>query len=101
MPGVLRRCDGGSNVHGAHAAFVARMTSRVAPMRPWFVGSVLAWSACAAPEAPAPEPRAARSLFDGRTLDGWEGDPGFWRVEDGAIVGESSAANPCAETTYL
>ena len=27
-----------------------------------------------------------RSLFDGETLDGWEGDTTFFRVEDGAIV---------------
>jgi hypothetical protein len=28
-------------------------------------------------------------LFDGKTLDGWEGDKATWRVEDGAIVGGS------------
>ena len=28
-------------------------------------------------------------LFDGRTLDGWVGDRGVFRVEDGAIVGGS------------
>jgi hypothetical protein len=25
-------------------------------------------------------------LFDGKTLNGWEGDTNFWRVEEGAIV---------------
>jgi hypothetical protein len=25
-------------------------------------------------------------LFDGESLDDWEGEPGLWRVEDGAIV---------------
>ena len=34
------------------------------------------------------------SLFDGATLKGWDGNPKFWRVEDAAIVGESTAANP-------
>ena len=29
------------------------------------------------------------SLFDGKTLTGWDGQPGLWRVEDGAIVGET------------
>src|SRR6185295_9303361 len=28
-------------------------------------------------------------LFDGKTLDGWEGDKATWRVEDGSIVGGS------------
>jgi hypothetical protein len=30
------------------------------------------------------------SLFDGRTLTGWDGRPGVWSVEDGAIVGVST-----------
>jgi putative membrane-bound dehydrogenase-like protein len=29
------------------------------------------------------------SLFDGKTLDGWDGDPKMWWVEDGAITGGS------------
>jgi hypothetical protein len=34
------------------------------------------------------------SIFDGKSLDGWDGNPKFWRVENGAIVGESTPANP-------
>jgi 3-keto-disaccharide hydrolase len=34
------------------------------------------------------------SLFDGASLKGWDGNPKFWRVEDGAIVGESTPTNP-------
>jgi Domain of Unknown Function (DUF1080) len=33
-------------------------------------------------------------LFDGKSLKGWDGNPKFWRVEDGAIVGESTPTNP-------
>ena len=34
-------------------------------------------------------------LFDGKTLDGWEGETGkTWRVKDGAIVGGSLEGNP-------
>lgn len=33
-------------------------------------------------------------LFDGASLKGWDGNPKFWRVEDGAIVGESTPTNP-------
>jgi len=29
------------------------------------------------------------SLFDGKTLKGWEGNPAVWSVEDGCIVGKS------------
>ena len=41
------------------------------------------------------------SLFDGKTLNGWKGNQTFWKVENGAITGESTAANPCKKTTYL
>jgi hypothetical protein len=40
------------------------------------------------------------SLFDGVSLKGWDGNPKFWRVEDGAIVGESTVQNPSGNT-YL
>jgi hypothetical protein len=33
---------------------------------------------------------APASLFDGRTLDGWEGDAKWWRVQDGALTGGST-----------
>jgi type 1 glutamine amidotransferase len=41
------------------------------------------------------------SLFDGKTLAGWEGKPEFWRVEDGAIVGETTPEKPTAGNTFL
>jgi hypothetical protein len=34
------------------------------------------------------------AIFDGTSLDGWDGNPKFWRVDNGAIVGESTQANP-------
>jgi len=34
------------------------------------------------------------SLFDGVSLKDWDGNPKFWRVEGGAIVGESTPQNP-------
>jgi hypothetical protein len=39
-------------------------------------------------------------MFDGTTLKGWDGSPDVWRVENGAIVGESSPEKP-AGTTYI
>ena len=27
-------------------------------------------------------------IFDGKTLDGWEGDTAYWRVSDGILIGE-------------
>ncbi|MFM2096076.1 MAG: hypothetical protein RIS70_3200, partial [Planctomycetota bacterium] len=41
------------------------------------------------------------SIFDGKTLEGWDGNPKFWRVEDGAITGQTTADNPTSGNTFL
>tara|TARA_R110002049_G_scaffold4601_1_gene31704 strand:- start:101455 stop:105051 length:3597 start_codon:yes stop_codon:yes gene_type:complete len=41
------------------------------------------------------------SLFDGETLKDWDGDPQFWRVDDGVIVGETTADHPATQNTFL
>ena len=30
------------------------------------------------------------SIFDGKSLAGWEGDTNYWRVENGCLVGEAT-----------
>jgi hypothetical protein len=40
------------------------------------------------------------SLFDGTTLQGWDGNPAVWKVENGAMVAESTPARRVG-TTYL
>jgi len=40
-------------------------------------------------------------IFNGTTLTNWDGDPGFWRVENGAIVGETTPEKPLSENTFL
>lgn len=39
-------------------------------------------------------------IFDGSTLNGWDGAPEIWRVENGAIVGQSTTEKPSG-TTFL
>jgi hypothetical protein len=41
------------------------------------------------------------SIFDGASLKDWDGDPAFWRVEGGAIVGQSTAENPVKQNTFV
>ena len=36
-------------------------------------------------------------LFNGTSLDGWEGKPEFWRAENGVIVGETYPTGEGAE----
>lgn len=38
------------------------------------------------------------SLFDGKTLQGWDGEPGVWSVQDGAIVGASTPEHRAGNT---
>ena len=41
------------------------------------------------------------AIFDGKTLKGWDGDPQFWRVEEGTIIGESTTDKPVKVNTFL
>lgn len=66
----------------------------------------LLFAACLWPQGggtiigPAPE-TGFRSLFDGKTLKGWDGDPAFWRVENGALTGQTTAAKQPEQNTFL
>lgn len=40
-------------------------------------------------------------MFNGRDLDGWDGDPRYWRVESGVMVGEVTAETVLASNTFL
>ena len=40
-------------------------------------------------------------IFDGKTLNGWDGRSDIWHVEDGAIVGESSPEHPSGTTNII
>jgi hypothetical protein len=44
---------------------------------------------------------SSKSLFNGKDLDGWDGDPRFWRVENGELVGETSETNKAEKNTFL
>jgi hypothetical protein len=42
-----------------------------------------------------------RSIFDGTTLDGWEGDPKYWRAEGGSLVGEITPDTVIKSNTFI
>ncbi len=54
----------------------------------------------AATMAPAQED-GFTSIFDGKTLEGWDGDPDFWRVEDGAITAQTTKKKPLQTNTFI
>jgi hypothetical protein len=41
------------------------------------------------------------SIFDGRTLKGWEGDPKYWRVSDGVMIGEITPETVIKSNTFI
>lgn len=40
-------------------------------------------------------------IFDGKTLEGWEGDPTYWRVENGNLVGEITPATLLKRNSFI
>ncbi len=70
-------------------------------MRRLTVGVALAISVLAGvPVAQTPGSRAPVPIFDGRTLDGWEGNLEMFRLEAGAVVG-GSLKNKIARNEFL
>lgn len=41
------------------------------------------------------------SLFNGKDLAGWDGDPKLWKVEDGVVIGTCSGPEALTNNTFL
>jgi hypothetical protein len=52
---------------------------------------------CTAPD----EPSGMKPMFDGKTLDGWDGDPRLWSAKDGIIRGETTNDDATKGNTFL
>jgi hypothetical protein len=74
-----------------------------------FLSSAAAWSAQQAyvpkqsdrPELLTGDEPGFQSIFDGETLDGWEGDPKYWHVADGAMIGEITPETIIRSNTFV
>lgn len=55
----------------------------------------------AAPASTPTEDAGFKPIFDGRTLSGWEGDPTYWRVENGNLVGEVTPATLLKQNSFI
>lgn len=63
---------------------------------------VAVFAVAAAQKPPAPDDNAGfEAIFDGKSLSNWDGEPGYWRVEDGTIVGETTPEKPLKVNTFL
>jgi len=61
---------------------------------------VLVTASCTTGWAGEPE-TGFKKIFNGKNLDGWDGNPKFWSVEDGAITGETTKDNPAPHNTFI
>ena len=49
----------------------------------------------------APPESGMKTIFNGKDLTGWDGDPKLWSVKDGAIRGETTAENKANGNTFI
>jgi hypothetical protein len=42
-----------------------------------------------------------KSIFDGKSLKGWEGDSEFWSVQDGALTGQTTPEKKLSKNQFL
>src|SRR5690242_3264241 len=54
-----------------------------------------------APFAQAEDEPGFKSIFDGKTLENWDGNPKFWSVQDGLLTGQTTAENPTKGNTFI
>lgn len=51
--------------------------------------------------AQLPEEKGLKKIFDGKSLEGWDGDDRLWSVKDGVIHGETTEENKANGNTFL
>lgn len=64
-------------------------------------GAALAATCVSAAARGAEEAGGAKPIFSGKDLAGWDGDPKFWSVQDGAITGMTTKENPTKGNTFI
>ncbi len=67
---------------------------------------LVTFASCSTSKKEGGEAKAASNdeyqmLFDGKTLTNWKGDPDYWKVEDGTIVGYTTEEKPLEANTFL
>lgn len=54
-----------------------------------------------AAQAQRASPDGFISIFDGKSLDGWDGDTAYWRVQDGALTGEVKPGKLLSHNSFI
>jgi hypothetical protein len=89
--------------------FAARFRRAAVYFRATIVAAI-SWATCVAgiacagqvyPLRDAKDEAGFSSIFDGKTLQGWEGDPKYWRVENGCLVGEVTPETLLKQNSFI
>ena len=63
--------------------------------------TILLLAALAISASAGADPLDFQPLFDGKSLEHWDGNPEFWSVQDGVITGQTTAEKPTKGNTFL
>ena len=74
------------------AAFAFVLSALLAPLAP---------AAQVMPTAAPRDETGFESIFDGQSLKNWDGDPVYWRVADGCLVGEVTPATLLKQNSFV
>jgi len=89
-----------------------RMISKFTSLKIGIVASALCLGSCnnstgreegttEADQSQQTEQDGFTKIFNGQNLDGWDGDPTYWRVEDGTLVGEVTPETELKNNTFI
>ena len=78
---ALPLIGGGVRLHGQTARYQPKQSDR--------------------PEVATADEPGFQPIFNGRTLDGWEGNSTYWRAEDGKMVGEIRPETRLKSNTFI
>lgn len=84
-----------------HAHFILARGCRVTIV---FVISVVLFKtlwACKGVQSIAESDKGFKKIFDGKSLNGWEGDSTYWKVESGNLVGEVTPATILKRNSFI
>lgn len=56
---------------------------------------------CTSSRKAAKADKGFKSIFNGKTLKGWDGDPAYWRVENGVLIGEVTPQTILKRNTFI
>ena len=82
------------------------LASLAACTSPWMMAEPQTAQPYVPKQSDRPEPiegdeAGFRSIFDGKTLAGWEGDPKYWRAADGLMTGEITPETIIKSNTFI